>query len=189
MPASAYALRRAKIPSMNRGRVRIALLLAPAIAFVGLLTIAVGRQSGPPQPGERAPAFEAPLLTGSGDFALGDVAGKPVLLNFWASWCAPCRDEARYLTRAHETYRGRVEFVGVDIKDARSDAVAFAERHGLEYTLVRDTGEIYDAYGLTGQPETFLIDAEGTIVEHVAGPFLSEQDLFGLLDVLVARDG
>jgi cytochrome c biogenesis protein CcmG, thiol:disulfide interchange protein DsbE len=115
------------------------------------------------------------------------VDGSPVLLNFWASWCVPCRDEAALFRRAARQYRGRVEFVGVDIKDSHSDAIAFARRHGLGYTLVTDRGEIAPRYGLTGQPETFFIDSSGVVVEHVAGPVFQD-DLYTLLDVLVARD-
>jgi cytochrome c biogenesis protein CcmG, thiol:disulfide interchange protein DsbE len=129
------------------------------------------------------------VLDGSGSFALEDVRGRPVLLNFWASWCAPCVEEAPVLRRAHDLYGDEVSFVGVDVKDAQTDARAFARRHGLDYTHVRDTGAIYADYGLTGQPESFLIDSDGVVVEHVTGPFADAQDLFSRLDVLVARDG
>jgi cytochrome c biogenesis protein CcmG, thiol:disulfide interchange protein DsbE len=164
----------------------VALLLLPAVAFVALLAVGVELRASPPKPGDRAPSFRAPLLDGSGTFSLSDAAGKPVLLNFWASWCAPCRDEAPMLRRAHDAYGGDVAFVGVDIRDAPVDARRFAERYGLDYTLVRDQGRIGADYGLTGQPESFFIDADGTIVEHVAGP-LFERDLQQLLDILVSR--
>ncbi|CAN5726949.1 TlpA disulfide reductase family protein [soil metagenome] len=166
----------------------MALLLVPAVIFIGLLTVAVARRSGPPRPGDQAPAWSAPLLEGGGSLALDDLEGKPVFINFWASWCGPCKDEAPHLDRAHAVYGDQIAFVGIDIKDSRSDAVQFARRHGLDYSLVRDDGRILDDYGLTGQPESFFIDGDGVIVEHVAGPFLDEADLFGLLDVLVARD-
>lgn len=92
------------------------------------------------------------------------------------------------LRRAYEAYGDKVAFVGIDIKDARTDALEFVDRHDLAYVHVRDEdGAIYDDYGLTGQPETFLIDADGVIVEHVNGPFLDVQDLFAMLDVLIAR--
>ena len=159
-----------------------------ALAFVGLLMLGLSRRPAPPGPGDRAPRFAAPLLGGEGSFALERTRGRPVLLNFWASWCAPCKDEAPYLRRAHELYGDRVEFVGIDVKDARSDAISFARRHGLDYTHVRDTGAIYSTYGLTGQPESFLIDDRGVVLEHVRGPFLDERHLFGFLDLLVARD-
>jgi cytochrome c biogenesis protein CcmG/thiol:disulfide interchange protein DsbE len=121
--------------------------------------------------------------------SLAELEGRPVVLNFWASWCAPCRDEAPALQRAHEAYGDRVAIVGVDVRDSRSDALAFARRHSLDYSLVRDeSGGIASAYGLTGQPESFFIDSDGIVVEHVAGP-LFEDDLATLLDVLLSREG
>jgi cytochrome c biogenesis protein CcmG/thiol:disulfide interchange protein DsbE len=169
-------------------RTRVALLLLAAVLFIGLLTVAVARRSGPPQPGDEAPEFSAPVLEGDGTVALEDFEGRPVFVNFWASWCVPCVEEAPHLQRAHDLYGDDVAFVGIDVKDSRSDAVAFARRHGLDYTHLRDEGRIYGDYGLTGQPESFFIDDDGVIVEHVAGPFFDEDDLFTLLDVLVARD-
>jgi cytochrome c biogenesis protein CcmG, thiol:disulfide interchange protein DsbE len=167
---------------------RALLLLAPALLFIGLLAAAVLDRQGPPQPGDPAPGFSAPSLGAGSGFDLERARGKPVLLNFWASWCPPCRAEAPMLQRAARRYAGDVTFVGVDVKDSRSDALRFAERYGLDYTLVRDTGgEVAAAYGLTGQPESFFIDSDGTVVEHVAGP-LFEDDLQQLLDVLVRRD-
>jgi cytochrome c biogenesis protein CcmG/thiol:disulfide interchange protein DsbE len=113
-----------------------------------------------------------------------------VIVNFWASWCGPCEDEAPMLRRAFERYGDRVAFVGVNIRDAQSDALEFLRRYRLDYPHVRDHSlRIYEDYGLTGQPETFLITAGGRIFEHVPGPFLSEADLFSLLDGLARADG
>jgi cytochrome c biogenesis protein CcmG/thiol:disulfide interchange protein DsbE len=153
------------------------------------LAVAVLKAGSLPQVGDAAPDFEAPLLEGEGTLALADLEGKPVVLNFWASWCVPCKDEAPMLSRAAEIYGDRVEFVGVDVRDARSDALAFVEAEGLDYVHVRDEDEtIYRDFGLTGQPETFFIDAEGVIVEHVNGP-LPEDALDQLIETLVARSG
>ncbi len=168
---------------------RVIWFVLPALVFIGLLGFGVLKRSGPPQPGDRAPDFRAPLLGKQGSFSLDEAKGKPVLLNFWASWCVPCEDEAPYLRRAHEVYGDRVEFVGVDVKDSASDALAFSRRHDLDYTLVRDTGAIYADYGLTGQPETFLVNRRGVVMEHVPGPFFDRQDLFSLLDLLIADRG
>ncbi len=163
-------------------------VLLPALGFIALLAVAAVGEGGPPRPGEPAPAFSAPLLDGGGSLTLSQLRGRPVLLNFWASWCVPCKEEAGMLRRAHRTYGDEVAFVGVDIKDAKTDALKFVERERLFYQHVRDEqGAIYDDYGLTGQPETFLIDENGVVVEHVNGPFVHVRDLFALLDVLVAR--
>ena len=177
----------APMPSRSRLAIRLSLLLIPAVAFLLLLTIPSLRR-GVPQPGDAAPAFSAPLLTGGGTLALEDLEGKPVVLNFWASWCAPCEDEAPLLKDAHRAYGDDISFVGVNIKDARSDALAFDEEWDLDYPDVRDEGsEIFRAYGLTGQPETFFIDSEGTIVEHVNGPIPDAATLSQLLETLVSR--
>jgi cytochrome c biogenesis protein CcmG, thiol:disulfide interchange protein DsbE len=173
----------------SRGR-RLLLLLTPAAAFLALLGFGMLRTSGPPQPGEPAPEFSAPVLGRPSTASLSDYRGRPLLLNFWASWCVPCEEEAGALARAHRLYGKEVAFLGVDVRDARDDALAFVERHDVPYPSVRDeTRSIYDAYGLTGQPETFFIDQNGVVVEHVNGPFLQDGDLFARLDVLVRRNG
>lgn len=178
----------AATPRSTRSRwLKVGLLIVPAIAFIALLTVAVINRDARPEVGDPAPAFEAQLLSGGGTLALEDLEGKPVVLNFWASWCLPCRDEAPMLREAHERYGDQVAFVGVDIRDARDEAIDFADKYGLDYLHVRDEDlEIYDSFGLTGQPETFFIDEDGDILEHVPGPLFRE-DLFRLLDSMMAR--
>jgi cytochrome c biogenesis protein CcmG/thiol:disulfide interchange protein DsbE len=160
--------------------------MTPALAFLALLAVAVLFRADEIHEGDPAPSFSAETLSGE-NLALADLRGRPVVVNFWASWCAPCEDEAPLFERAFEEYGDRVAFVGIDIKDARSDAEAFLDRFGLGYPHVRDEDlKIYDAYGLTGQPETFFLDEEGVIVKHIPGP-VDEELLFRLLDSLVAR--
>jgi cytochrome c biogenesis protein CcmG, thiol:disulfide interchange protein DsbE len=164
---------------------RVAWFLVPVLAFMGLLTVAVVRESTP-EPGDEAPNFEAPLLGQGRTLDLSDLEGRPVFMNFWASWCGPCKDEAPFLAEAASRYGDRVAFIGVNIKDARSDALSFVEAEGLNYDHVRDEdGSIYDDYGLTGQPESFFIDSDGVIVEHVPGP-LFERDLYRMLERIAA---
>lgn len=166
----------------------IAALLV-ATAFIALLTIAQAGNDGKAGVGEPAPVFAAPLLDGSGSLGTADLKGRPYVLNFWASWCDPCLDEAPMLEQAHKRFGKQVTFVGIDIKDTTNDARDFVDRFGLTYAQVRDeTRAIEKDYGLTGQPESFFVDASGTIVEHVPGP-LTEDTLDQLLNVLVARHG
>ena len=165
---------------------RIATLMTPVLLFLGLMTVAVFIRSGDLKEGDLAPAFTTETLGGD-TLALADLRGKPVVGNFWASWCVPCEDEAPLFERAYEEYGDRVEFVGVDVKDARSDAEEFLTRYDLGYPHVRDEDlSISDRYGLTGQPETFFLDEDGRIVKHIPGP-VDEELLFRLLDSLVAR--
>lgn len=170
-------------------RLKQALFVLPALAFLGLLAFATLSEGSVPRPGDPAPAFEAPLLESRGVFALSDARGEPVFVNFWWSGCEPCKEEAPLLSRAHEAYGDRVRFIGINIRDAKSDALAFAAAQDLDFTHVRDEDlSIYERYGLSGQPESFFIDGEGVIVEHITGP-LSETLLTQLLDLLVARGG
>lgn len=122
--------------------------------------------------GRRAPAFRLPRLKGGGTFALADLRGKPVVLNFWASWCVPCRGEAPVLASAQDRWRDRgVVFLGVDTKDRRADAVAFQAMYGLTYASVADVrGELQASYGVLGFPETFFIGRDGAIVAKYIGP-------------------
>ena len=167
---------------------RALLILVPAIAFLIVLGVGTFRAGSKPTVGERVPDFSAPLLDGEGTLSSADLRGKPVVMNFWASWCAPCEDEAPLLRDAFETFGDEINFVGIDIRDARSDALAFVAEYGLDYPSVRDEDQaIYEDYGLTGQPETFFIDAEGVLVEHVAGPLDGER-LGELIDLLRRRD-
>lgn len=165
---------------------RLVWVLVPAILFVGLLGAALVKKSSTPRPGDQAPAFEAELL-GGGTLASEQLRGKPVVMNFWASWCVPCEDEAPLFKEAHERYGDDIAFLGVNIKDGEADAKEFDERWGLEYPDIRDEdNRIFTDYGLTGQPETFFIDANGVIVEHVNGP-VSAETLEFLLAELAAR--
>jgi cytochrome c biogenesis protein CcmG/thiol:disulfide interchange protein DsbE len=170
-------------PWWRRGAILWALI--PAVLFVALISIATTKKLGPPGPGDKAPEFSAPILDGDGTFGTANLVGTPYVLNFWASWCAPCVDEAPMLKQANDRFGDQVEFVGVDIRDARGDALKFVREHGLAYPHVRDEElELYRDFGLTGQPETFFVDANGVILEHVNGP-LSEDVLSELVGELL----
>jgi cytochrome c biogenesis protein CcmG/thiol:disulfide interchange protein DsbE len=162
--------------------------LVPAILFISVLGVATLRKVDNLGPGSRAPDFTAPLLRGGGSESLSDLRGKPVVLNFWASWCVPCKDEAPLLRQAYAAYGSKVHFLGVDVRDGLTSALAFERANRVAYPSVRDEGfQIGDDYGLTGQPESFFIDQNGVVVQHVPGP-LTRQELFDVLDVLVRRN-
>jgi cytochrome c biogenesis protein CcmG, thiol:disulfide interchange protein DsbE len=136
-----------------------------------------------------APAFTMRLFSG-GDLELASLHGKPVVLNFWASWCGPCREEAAVLQRLWLEYEVRgVVFLGVDVWDDERAARRFMQEFGVTYPSGQDPrGRIARSYGVTGVPETYLIDREGRLTHRWLGPW-SEAALRGALDELVGRDG
>jgi cytochrome c biogenesis protein CcmG, thiol:disulfide interchange protein DsbE len=119
-----------------------------------------------------APDFTLAKLDGSGDLALESLRGKTVVLNFWASWCGPCKDETPLLQKGWQRWQGKdVVFVGIDVKDFRGDARSFVRRFGVTYPNVYDgKGSTVGRYGVTGFPETYFIDARGRVVYRIAGP-------------------
>jgi cytochrome c biogenesis protein CcmG, thiol:disulfide interchange protein DsbE len=120
-----------------------------------------------------APDFSLRRLNGEGSLRLRALRGRAVVLNFWASWCVPCKQEAPLLETVAEQYRSAgLVVVGIDAQDFRSDARRFIERHGLTYPVVRDGGGSTLAhYDVTGFPETWFVDRAGHVVgEHVRGP-------------------
>jgi cytochrome c biogenesis protein CcmG/thiol:disulfide interchange protein DsbE len=186
MDSSAPAIP-ARIP---RNWLKIGLIVGPALALVGLLAWATFSRGSAPQPGDAAPTFAAERLDGSGSLSLEDFDGKPLVMNFWASWCLPCEEEAPLFSTMARRYEGEVSFLGVNIKDAKTDAEEFERRFDVAYPSVRDEGRtIEDSYGLTGQPETFLITSDGSIHEHIPGAVTDAAFLQELLDDLVAASG
>jgi cytochrome c biogenesis protein CcmG/thiol:disulfide interchange protein DsbE len=125
--------------------------------------------------GERppAPTMELERLGSEGTGSLADYRGKKVVvLNYWASWCEPCREEAPALQAFHEQIRTRGGTVlGVDVKDVTPDALAFAEEFGLDYPMLRDPdGSSQREYGIEAYPETVVVDRDGRIAALQRGP-------------------
>jgi cytochrome c biogenesis protein CcmG/thiol:disulfide interchange protein DsbE len=121
--------------------------------------------------GRQAPAFSLKTLSGE-PFSLASVKGKPVVLNFWSTWCQPCKIEHPVLMGAAESYGpAGVQFVAVLYQDEPAKAQAFLNRSGAHWpTLADPGGRTAIAYGVAGVPETFFIDKDGRIVRKVSGP-------------------
>jgi cytochrome c biogenesis protein CcmG/thiol:disulfide interchange protein DsbE len=99
---------------------------------------------------------------------LGQLKGTPVVVNVWASWCKPCEDETPLLVEAAKSSAGKVQFLGVDIQDARSSAQNFLRKYDVTYPSVYDaTGAVKRQLGFVGQPDTVFYDASGRPVEKV----------------------
>ena len=118
---------------------------------------------------------------------LPELRGQVAVINFWASWCYPCKQEAPALRKAAERYRGRVAFVGIDVQDLPSAARRFLRRYKVNYVSLRDgTDKTYSGYGLTGVPETYLIDRRGRTVEHAVGK-VDFGELTAMIEPLLKR--
>ena len=154
--------------------------LALVLSLFGLLVWKITNDEKGVRVGERAPHFDLPLLDKRArKLDLASYRGRAVVVNFWASWCGPCRDEAPLLQSAWERHRSRgVVVIGVDTRDLISDAREFVDKYGVTYPNVYDgPGKLTDSYGLTGFPETFFLDRNGKIVEHVPGPLSDESQI------------
>ena len=118
-----------------------------------------------------APDFDLDRIGRDGKLKLSSLRGRVVVLNFWASWCQACKDEARTVEAAARRWQPRgVVFVGVDSQDFTSDARRFARRFSLTYGSVHDgSGSVMTRYGVTGLPETWTLDRQGRLVDHIPG--------------------
>ena len=153
-----------------------ALIILAVLALIALLAVglinrspATGR-SGATRIAKPAPPIALPLY-GGGALSPADYAGKPVVLNFWASWCGPCRQEAPLLQRLSEEYAERgVMFIGVNIQDAESDARAYLAEYGITYPNAHDERGLTSVdYGVIGIPVTFFINREGIVERRWVG--------------------
>lgn len=120
--------------------------------------------------GKTAPGFNLAMFDGK-KFDITDARGRPVVLNFWASWCLPCAQEAEELNRAQRAYGGEALILGVNVMDDREAAIEFLAKHGVEYPNGYDPEKaVHVDYGLAGVPETFFIAPDGRILDKIAGP-------------------
>ena len=130
-----------------------------------------------------APAFALERLDGKGKLSLASLRGHPVIVNFWATWCEPCKKESAELEATYRRYRSRgLVVVGVDTSDVTGDIRAFTRKHDLTYPVVlRGQRLSVRAYGITGVPESFFVDRRGTIVGHVPGGINASAALHAVL--------
>ncbi len=151
------------------------------IAIIGLAGLAIYQTSETrnetlPKIGFKAPPFSLPSLEGQ-SYSLETLNGKPVVINFWASWCGPCKMEAPELERLYAKYRGQLEIYAVNAtaSDSAKDAAAFAERYQFTFPVLLDEkGELVKKYRVGSFPTTFFVNRDGTIADLVIGPMDSQ---------------
>ena len=139
--------------------------------------------------GDPVPDKVLPALPGPGDGSIRDHRGKWVLVNLWASWCPPCREEAPVLERFYKDNRGNdTTVVGIDVQDNREDAAAFLREHPTGYPQLRSVGdERSKAFGSTGVPENFLVDPHGKLALIWRG-VVDEQFLADRVEPIIAGE-
>jgi len=161
---------------MNRTVLFVGLFIAAAI--IGILIAGLGKDPQAiesPLVGKTAPPF-ALRAVGTGEtISLAQLRGRPVVLNFWATWCGPCYEEHPTLVANAKALQPNVQFLGVVFQDTEDKIQKFLNERGNAYpTVVDDAGKTAIAYGVGGVPETFFLNAAGEIVAKFDGPITSE---------------
>lgn len=155
------------------------ILTVAGLLVAALLAVILGGNA-PPTEGRRAPTLPTRVLVGP-RVDLASLRGRPAIIHFWASWCPPCVKEAPQIARLAGELHGRATLVGVDWSDSQADAARFVRQHDWTFPVLVDaSGEVGNAYGLTGLPTTFLLDRRGRIIRRLIGP----QTAAGLLSII-----
>lgn len=176
---------------MSQRNILVITVVAVVVGFLALMGIGLARRgpatglSGVARVNQIAEDFTLPLFSG-GEITLSSLKGKPVVINFWASWCIPCREEAPGLERVWRAYKDKgVTFIGVDIQDKESDARAYLKEFNVTYPNGPDLkGKITIDYGVSGIPVTFFVNREGRIVARWVGA-ISEALLVARIEELL----
>ena len=160
--------------SRRRFAFAVAIALAATAVAAGLLLATPGAEVGASGSVPDAERRLAPELDGEWlvppPVRLAELRGQPVVINFWASWCVPCRKEAPELARFDRRLRHRAQLIGVDFQDTKQDALAFVREFGWRFPNVRDPqGTLASSYRLAGLPTTYVLDREGRIARTMAG--------------------
>lgn len=181
-------------PSERRARLPLAYLVLAILTPLLLLglwgALLVARNAAPPtgQIGSMAPGFLLADLDGN-PIRLSDLRGRPVIVNFWASWCVPCVDEFPLLVTAHDHYRDAgLVVIGIVYRDRPEAARAFMTRMGGAWSTAMDPSELVaSAYGVGGPPESFFIGRDGRIAGRQIGQ-LSAVDLDRQLSLILGKE-
>ena len=161
---------------MNRTVLIVGILIAAAL--VGLLFLGLGKNPNEirtPLIGKPAPTFALREVGTGRVLDLAALKGKPVVLNFWATWCGPCWEEHPVLVANARLLQPNVQFLGVVFQDEEQKILGFLQQRGSSYpTVVDEAGKTAIAYGVGGVPETYFIDANGVIAAKFTGPMSTD---------------
>ncbi len=161
----------------RRGRTAWIVFLAGAVAIT-VVSVAVRGSAAPHQPPVAARNFTLSALGHPGQrLSLAALAGQPVIVNFFASWCTPCQRETPLLARYYRQEQGRVEIIGIDSNDSAGSARKFLRQAGVTYPVAFDPypASVTTSYGVYGLPQTFFLNARHQIVKHVLGALTMTQ--------------
>jgi peroxiredoxin len=153
----------------------------------GLLIQCSQTASGPLKAGDRAPDFSLEALSG-GEVELEDLSKKgPVLVNFWATWCAPCKAEIPFLNELTQKYQGKgLSIVGISSQEEKEVVASFVRRFQVQYPVLLDLdADVAKEYGLFAVPTTVLVDREGKVT--LFKPGIINEDIIGELDALIGK--
>jgi len=157
---------------------KLFLFLTPAIILASIL-LSCDQGKGDSDNESDKPAakgFSLETVDGSKKVSLDDFKGKPVVVNFWAAWCGPCKEELPLFQRMWNKYEDKdIAFIGIDVMDDRSNAAEFIKNTGITYTNLYDQpGEVSSKYMVVALPATFFIDKDGKIAVKNYGPFVGD---------------
>lgn len=172
---------------MNKKKKRLIVRSLVLMGLAGLVmytlyTALTKETRGSVAAGEQAPDFVLTDLNGE-TRQLSDYKGKGVFLNFWGTWCEPCKKEMPHMEKLAKEYGGQVEILAVNVGESSFQVTSFAEQYGLSFPIVIDEGkEVMHAYGVDPLPTTFMIKPDGTVDQVVIGGLLQENQVRALFE-------
>lgn len=165
-------------------RLAVSLAVALLLGLLALLFLSLGRaQQGPLAVGSRMPDFELTTFNGQ-TWRTAELRGHVLVVNFWASWCQPCEEEAVLLEQVHREVREEgVIFLGVNYADTEPEALTYLEGVGATYPNGPDLGtRIAQAFRIRGVPETYVINGEGVVTARKIGPYTDPAELLAAIE-------